>query len=217
MSQSPQMITCPVGHTFPRDQLTYRDGLSVCPICDQIEWAPPRAAWSRRLLANPLVLLAAAVVMFLIEAISGVGIGADYQHVHVSGASWLIAGSAVAIVGAVVIVSGIMRLATVLRSQHWDRNALFGPLVAVTAGIAMFAIADVVELGLNIAFVNAGNPGSGWQLTAQVFDCLFYAGVAGAIGWAAALTRRPDPAGARHGTPNSESEEQTITGPPSRL
>src|SRR5579875_93538 len=98
MSQSPQMITCPVGHTFPRDQLTYRDGLSVCPICDQIEWAPPRAAWSRRLLANPLVLLAAAVVMFLIEAISGVGIGADYQHVHVSGASWLIAGSAVAIV-----------------------------------------------------------------------------------------------------------------------
>jgi hypothetical protein len=215
MSQPPQMITCPAGHTFPRDQLTYRDGLSVCPVCDQVEWAIPRPTWSRRLLVNPLVLLAAAVLMFLVEAVSGVGIGADYQRAHVSGAAWLIAGSAVAIVGAAVTISGIIRLATIIGSPHWNRNTLFGPLAVITSGVAMFAIADIVELGLNIAFVNASNPGSGWQITAQVFDSLFYAGMAGAIGWAAALTRRPDPAGRQEAPTRGTTEHAVVPPPPS--
>jgi hypothetical protein len=193
MSQPSQTLTCPAGHTFPREQLTYREGLSVCPICDRVEWAVPRPTWSRRLLAPPLALLVGAAVMFLVEAISGIGIGADYQHIHVSGAGWLVAGSAVAVAGVAVAIVGIIRLATTLRSQRWVRSALAVPLAVIAVGAAILAVGDVVDLGLNIAFVNASDPGAGWQVAAQVFDTLFFAGLAAALFWAAALTRRPDP------------------------
>jgi hypothetical protein len=41
--------------------------------------------------------------------------------------------------------------------------------------------------------VNASQPGAGWQLFGQVFDTLFFAGLAGVLGWTAVLSRRPDP------------------------
>lgn len=192
MSQPLQTLTCPSGHTFPYEQLTVRDGLSVCPICDRAEWAKPRPMWSPRLLANPVVLVAFAVLVFGIEAMSGIGIGLDYRNLHIAGAGWLVAGSAVIIAGVIVVIVGLMRLAARLRSRRWVRTMLTVPLAIVALGTAVVAVGDLAELGLNIGFVNASDPGAGWQITAQVFDILFFAGLAAAIGWAAALTRRPD-------------------------
>jgi hypothetical protein len=149
--------------------------------------------WSHRLMANPVLLAAFAAVMFLIEAVSGIGIGANYQNLHVAGAGWLIAGSAVIVAGVVVAIVGLVRLAALLRSARWVRGMLTVPLALVALGTAVIAIGDLVEIGLNISFVNASDPGAGWQMTAQVFDILFFVGLAAAVGWAAALTRRPDP------------------------
>jgi hypothetical protein len=44
-----RFVTCPVGHTFPKEQLTIRDGQHICPICDQIQWATPcpQKTWTR--------------------------------------------------------------------------------------------------------------------------------------------------------------------------
>ena len=56
---TPSTMTCPGGHTFPAEQLTTRDGLAVCPVCDRIPWAAPQGprTWSRALLTNPRLLL----------------------------------------------------------------------------------------------------------------------------------------------------------------
>lgn len=194
MSELPPTLTCPAGHTFPSAQLTLREGLAVCPVCEGAGWARPRPAWSRGLLANPLFLLAGAALMFLVELISSIGLGVEYEHVRVAGAGWLVAGSSVAVVGAAVVIAGIVRLATVLRSRAWTRSLLAVPLVVVAVGTALLTVADLLDLGLNITFLNASDPGAGWQLTGQVFDILFYAGITGALLWASGLTRRSDPA-----------------------
>jgi len=57
----------------------------------------------------------------------------------------------------------------------------------------LLAVGDLVELGLNVAFVNASQPAAGWELFGQVFDTLFFAGLAGVLAWTAELSRRPDP------------------------
>src|SRR5579872_2353008 len=129
MTQTIQTLTCPQGHTFPYEQLTVRDGLSVCPICDRMAWAPPRATWSRRLLSDPLFLLAAAGVMFLVEGISGIGIGAAYSNAHIGGAGWLIAGSTFSVVGIALVIAGLVRSALAVRSGRWTRALLVMPFL----------------------------------------------------------------------------------------
>src|ERR1035441_1992980 len=101
-------VTCPLGHTFPQEQLTVRNGQNVCPICDQTNWAAPKGArpWSRRLLTSPLLVVLGAIVMLLVETISGIGIGTTYQNQHVGGAGWLTAGSAVSVFGVGLLIAG---------------------------------------------------------------------------------------------------------------
>jgi hypothetical protein len=194
MSQTTQTsLTCPAGHTFPDEQLTTREGLYVCPVCDQTPRAEPASPWSRTLLANPLLLLLAAMVMFLVEMISGIEIGATYQDQHLGGAIWLTVGSAVSLLGIVLVGVGITRVVGALRSRSWSRSMLSVPLLVLASGAAVLALGDALELGLNIAFLNASDPGAGWQLVAQIFDTLFFAGIAGALAWVGFLARRPDP------------------------
>jgi hypothetical protein len=188
----PSTLTCPAGHTFPYEQLTIRNGLSVCPLCDQRGWATPRKAWSRGLLVAPLVLLLGTVVTLFIETLSGVGIGTTYQNKHIAGAAWLTAGSIVNLVGAALIAAGIVRLLLSLRSETWARTMLSVPLFIMAAGAALLAAGDLVDIGLNVAFVNASQPGSGWQLFGQVFDTLFFGGLAGVLAWTGGLCRRHD-------------------------
>src|SRR5579863_6741364 len=197
MSQAPpSFITCPVGHTFAYEQLTTRDGQAVCPVCDRMPWASPRAGrpWSRRLLTSPLIILLGALVMFFVETVSGVGIGVTYQNQHVGGAGWLIAGSAVGLLGLVVLGLGVARIIVALRSDSWSRALLAVPLLLVAIGLALLAVGDLFELGLNIAFLNASEPGATWELVAQIFDVLLFVGVAAAVAQVGLLARRPDPA-----------------------
>lgn len=214
MTQTIQTLTCPQGHTFPYEQLTLRDGLSVCPICDRMDWAAPRATWSRRLLADPLILLAAAALMFLVEAICGIGIGTAYSNAHVGGAGWLVAGSALSLVGIAVVIAGIVRAAMVVRSARWTRSALAVPFLLIAVGAALVAVGDGLELGLAVAFLNASNPGAGWQLAGQIFDTLFFAGIAGAAAWVATLVQRRDPVvGAGPGPAPAEPQAAPVADP----
>jgi len=186
----PQTLTCPAGHTFAYEQLTIRDGLSVCPVCDQTRRASPPATWSRSLLVYPLLLLVATLVMLFVENISGVGLGATYQDQHVSGAGWLTAGSIVSLVGVAVVVSGLLRLATSLRTEGWTRARLSLPFFVMAAGAGLLVVGDLVQLGLNIALVHTSQPGSAWELFGQIFDALFFSGIAGVLAWMGALTKR---------------------------
>jgi hypothetical protein len=143
MSQTaPTSLTCPAGHAFPYEQLTTRDGLNVCPVCDRTQWASPRTTrpWSRLRLTNPLLVLVGAIVMLLVETISAIGIGTTYDSQHVGGAAWLIAGSAVSLVGVVVVGVGIVRIAVALRSQSWSRAMLSVPLLVVAGGAAVLTL-----------------------------------------------------------------------------
>jgi hypothetical protein len=193
---TPSSLTCPVGHTFPFEQLTTRDGLYVCPVCDRGPWAKPEThrAWSRGLLLGPLFLLLGAIVMFFVENVSGIGIGTTYQNQRVSGAAWLTAGSAVSLLGILLLAVGIVGIIVSLRSRSWSRSMVAVPLLVLAGGAGIIALGDAMELGLNIAFLNAPDPGAAWQLVAQIFDTLFFGCIAGALAWAGLLARRPDPA-----------------------
>jgi len=196
MSQTPpSSLTCPAGHTFPYEQLTTRNGLAVCPICDGMQWDTSRTkrSWSRTVLRHPLLLLLGALLMFLVEMISGIGIGVTYQSDHVGGAGWLVAGSSVAVVGICLLAVGVARVIMALRSDSWSRAALSTPLIVVAIGLGLLTVGDLLELGLNIAFMNESASGAGWQLIAQVFDSLCFGSIAAVVAWVAVLTRRPDP------------------------
>jgi hypothetical protein len=188
-------MTCPGGHTFPSELLTTRDGLAVCPVCDRMPWAPqgPRP-WSRALLTNPLLLVVAGIVMFFVETISGVALGTIYANQHVGGADWLTAGSAVSLLGVALLAGGVWRIIVALRSPTWSRASLSAPLLVLAAGLAVLALGDFLELGLNIAFVNSSGVGANWELVGEIFDALFFGAIAGAFAWVGVLARRPDPA-----------------------
>lgn len=192
---TPTFVTCPGGHTFPSEQLTTRDGLAVCPVCDRIPWAAPQGprSWSRALLANPLLLVTAGIVLFFVETISGVALGTIYQNQHVGGAGWLTAGAAVSLVGVALLAGGVVRIVLALRSHTWTRSTLSAPLLVLAAGVAVLALGDFLELGLNIAFLNSSGVGATWQLVGQIFDALFFGAIAGALAWVAILARRSDP------------------------
>jgi hypothetical protein len=191
----PSLLTCPAGHSFPYEQLTTRDGLNVCPVCDQAQWTSPAMVrpWSRSLLANPLVLLIGAVVMFLVEMVSAITVGTTYSNQHVGGAGWLIAGSAVGALGICVLAVGLLRAVMALRARTWTRSSLASPLFVLAGGAALLAVGDLLGLGLNLAFLNASNPGATSQLVGSIFDTLFFAGIAGALVWTGLLVRHPDP------------------------
>lgn len=191
----PNSLTCPAGHTFPYEQLTTRDGLAVCPVCDGMQWAPTKIArpWSRALLVNPLLLLVGALLMLFVEMISGIGIGVTYQNQKIGGAAWLTAGSSLSLIGVGLLVVGTVRILMALRSSSWSRATLAVPLLVLAGGAAILALGDVVELGLNIASLNASAPGAAWQMVAQIFDILFFGGIAGALAWIGLLARRSDP------------------------
>jgi hypothetical protein len=196
MTQAPpNSLTCPAGHTFPYEQLTTREGLAVCPVCDGMQWAPTKIArpWSRASLANPLLLFVGALVMLFIEMVSGIGIGVTYQNQNIGGAAWLTAGSSLSLVGVGLLVLGVVRIIMALRSSSWSRATLSVPMLVLAGGAAILALGDVVELGLNIAELNASAPGAAWQMAAQIFDLLFFGGVAGTLTWVGLLARRSDP------------------------
>ena len=198
MSQTtPSSLTCPAGDTFPYEQLTTRDGLHVCPVCDRTQWASPQRTrqWSRLLLTNPLLLLVAAIVMLLVETITAIGIGTTYERAHVGGAAWLTAGSAVSLVGIGLLGVGVVRIIVALRSHSWSRAMLSVPLRVVALGAAVLTVGDLLGLGLNIAFINGSSPGATWQLVGAIFDALFFGGLAGTLAWVGSLARRPDPTG----------------------
>lgn len=212
MSQTPPAtLTCPQGHTFPYEQLTIRGGLSVCPVCDQMRWAPPQPTWSRGVLGRPVLLLVGGVAMFLVEAISGIEIGSAYGSQNVSGAGWLVAGETVTLVALVLVAVGLVYLVMALRSTNWSRRLLSAPLLLIAGGAAMVVVGDLLDLGLNVAFVHASAPAAGWQLAGELFDGLFFAALAFATGWAALLLRRPDPVSAAEspGVAPSEPASQT--------
>jgi hypothetical protein len=195
MSQTPGFVTCPLGHTFPEEQLSVRDSQNVCPVCDRTTWAEPRARrpWSRHLLTYPLIVVIAAAVMLLVETISGIAIGTTYDSQHVGGAAWLTAGSAVSVVGIGLLITGVVLVTRAVRSRSWTRSLLSAPLIFMAAGAAVLAIGDLVELGLNISFLNASSPAAVWQLVAGIFDALFFGGLSVALSWVGLLARRPDP------------------------
>lgn len=196
MSQTaPGSVTCPLGHTFPQEQLTVRDGQNVCPVCDRTTWATPRARppWSRHLLRYPLIVVIAAVVMLLVETISGIAIGTTYGNQHIGGAAWLTAGSAVSVVGIGLLITGVVLVIRAVRSRSWTRSLLAAPLLFMAGGAAVLAIGDLVELGLNVSFLNTSSPGADWQLVAGIFDALFFGGLAVALGWVGLLAKRSDP------------------------
>jgi hypothetical protein len=139
------------------------------------------------------MLLVGALVMFLVEMVSAIGVGATYANEHVGGAGWLIGGSTVSVVGITLLVVGVVRVLTVLRSSVWVRAQLAVPLFVLAGGVGLLAIGDLVGMGLNIAFLNASNPGATWQLVGTVFDTVFFGGLAGAIGWCGFLVKHPDP------------------------
>jgi hypothetical protein len=192
---TPSSLTCPGGHTFPSELLTTRDGLAVCPVCDHLPWVAPPAvrSWSRALLANPLLIVLGAIVMFLVETVSSVAIGTIYQNHHIGGAAWLTAGAAVSLVGVALLVTGVVRIVVALRSSAWTRASLATPMLVLAAGLAILSVGDLVALGLNIAFVNASGTGAAWQLIGQIFDALFFGGLAWAVAWTGRLAGRPDP------------------------
>ena len=63
----PTTESCPRGHVLTAEQVVIRDGMKVCPVCEQeaTAWAspvPPRPRyWSRRLLRIPLAIVAAGL------------------------------------------------------------------------------------------------------------------------------------------------------------
>jgi hypothetical protein len=85
----------------------------------------------------------------------------------------------------------------------------------VAVGLGLLTVGDLLELGLNIAFMNASGSGAGWQLVAQVFDSLYFGALAGVVTWVAVLTKRPEPATAS--TPPAvepPAVESPAVGPP---
>jgi hypothetical protein len=194
---TPSHLTCPAGHSFPYEQLTTRDGLNVCPVCDRARWTPAQNArpWSRNLLTTPMLLLIGAIVMFLVEMVSSIAVGATYSNDHVGGSGWLVAGSAVSVIGIGLLVTGVARSFIALRSNAWTRSLLSVPLLVLAGGAALLAIGDLLGWGLNIAFLNASNPGATWQLVGTIFDTLFFAGLAGVLAWVGLLVRHPDSIG----------------------
>jgi len=187
-------VTCPFGHRFPREQLTVRNGQFVCPVCDRSSWATPaaRTTWSRSLLRNPLLLLLAAIAMLLAEMITLMGLAATYSsHPFIGGSAWFIAGTAFNLIGVVGTGVGVILLIGQLRSPSWSRAVLSVPLLVLAGGAALLSLGDFIGIGFSVA--NIDNIGGTWQLLASIFEALFYAGLAGALGWAGLLVRSPDP------------------------
>lgn len=78
---NPAVVTCPAGHTFPRDQVPIADGHLVCPGCHPAPpgaaWSTPARSWSRRTLIVPLLLVGFG---FLAAALGGLGAYNSYIH-----------------------------------------------------------------------------------------------------------------------------------------
>jgi hypothetical protein len=70
----PTTETCPRGHVLTAEQIVVRDGMKVCPTCEQeaTSWAsptPPRPRnWSRRLLRIPLAIVAGGLFALAISS-----------------------------------------------------------------------------------------------------------------------------------------------------
>ena len=131
--------------------------------------------------------------MLLVETISGIAIGTTYGNQHIGGAAWLTAGSAVSVVGIGLLITGVVLVIRAVRSRSWTRSLLAAPLLFMAGGAAVLAIGDLVELGLNVSFLNTSSPGADWQLVAGIFDALFFGGLAVALGWVGLLAKRSDP------------------------
>jgi hypothetical protein len=140
-----------------------------------------------------LIVVIAAVVSLLVETISGITIGTTYDSQHIGGAAWLTAGSAVSVVGIGLLITGVVLVTLAVRSRSWTRSLLAAPLLFMAGGAAVLAIGDLVELGLNVSFLNTSSPAAVWQLVAGIFDALFFGGLAVALGWVGFLARRSDP------------------------
>ena len=182
-------LTCPVGHRFPREHLTIRNGQFVCPICDRTPWATaaPRRPWERVQLREPLMVVLLATVMLLAEMVSLIGLAASYSNAGVGGSTWLIVGATFSLVGAATAAVGVLLVIGVIRSAQWARRLLSTPLAVIGVGSALLAIGDLVAIGFNVSILNTGSPGAGWELTSTIFDALYFGALAGALcgsrGW----------------------------------
>ncbi|HEY3942448.1 MAG TPA: hypothetical protein VGL60_08185 [Acidimicrobiales bacterium] len=187
-------LTCPMGHRFPRAQLTIRNGQFVCPTCDRTPWATSaRPPWARSSLREPAALVLAAAVMLLAEMVSVIGLAAAYSSANVGGAAWLIGGGAISLIGGAVAVLGAVVLVRAVSSGSWTRERLSPGVLVLGIGGALLAVGDLVSIGFNVSIMNSGSPGSGWELASTVFDALFFAGLAAALVWTSRLVLRPDP------------------------
>ena len=184
-------ITCPLGHRFPRDQLTIREGQYVCPVCERMDWAAPtsKRRWSRSMLRTPLVLLVIVLGVYVLEQACLIGLGTSYLNEKADGAGWLVIQAVVTIVGIIVIGAGVARMATLMSSDRFDQPDLAPAFFTIGIGASLFALGDLCGLGFDANLVNAAVQGAGWQLAAQIFDAFFFAGLAMVAFWLAQVMR----------------------------
>jgi hypothetical protein len=188
-------LTCPVGHRFPREHLTIRNGQFVCPVCDRTPWATVvrRRPWERAALREPLMVVLLAVVMLLAEMVSLIGLAASYSNAGVGGSTWLIVGAVFSVLGAATAAVGVVLLIGAVRSAQWVHRLLSTPLTVIGVGAALLAVGDLVAVGFNVSILNSGSPGAAWELTSTIFDALYFAALATALVWVSRLALRPDP------------------------
>lgn len=95
----PTTETCPRGHVLTADQVVVRDGMKVCPVCEQeaTAWAspaPPRPRfWARRLLRIPLAIVAAALFALAISSAFDIAGNAAFLSRDLPGATAELVGS----------------------------------------------------------------------------------------------------------------------------
>jgi len=91
--------TCPRGHLLTAEQVVIRDGMKVCPVCEQeaTAWAspvPPRPRfWTRRLLRLPLVVVAAGLFGLALSSAFDIAANAALLSRDVPGATAELIGS----------------------------------------------------------------------------------------------------------------------------
>lgn len=109
----PTTETCPRGHVLAAEEIVIRDGMKVCPVCEQeaTAWAspgPPRPRfWSRRLLRWPLVVLAAAVFVLAISSAFDIASNGALMGRDLPGATASLISSVFATIAELALAAGV--------------------------------------------------------------------------------------------------------------
>ena len=95
----PTTETCPRGHILTADQVLLRDGMKVCPVCEQeaTAWASPAQPrprfWTRHLLRVPLMIVAAGLLALAISSAVDIAGNAAFVGRDLPGATAELVGS----------------------------------------------------------------------------------------------------------------------------